>query len=217
MLRKDPRTAHLPVAIVTDGNENGAGSRLASLDELAVLIFSPTTAEGMIEELRPVIALANQSTVPADVRLQQAQFALTEIARLASDRDTYGFYDFSRHQEALVAALFQPGMAEFVAPTLGAVATPDAIRALLNFSSQNTQSLADRRHTVTALDAAIDRRGLLLTRPEVERQYDLYNASLETEGDETVELLSAILDAIEGPYRKKQEASKEAADTGDSP
>jgi len=217
MLRKDPRTAQMPVAIVTDGNESGVGPRLAARDDRTILVFNPSSSDGMLEELRPLVAIANRQAVPSAVRLQHARFALKTIADLAGDSEKYGFYDISRHQEKLVAALFQPGMAEYVAPALGAVATPAAMQALLNFSSQGTQSLADRQTAVTALDNAIQKRGLLITRLEVQRQYQLYNASLETADDETVELLGSILDSIEGPFRRRQQASREAAAPGDEP
>ena len=37
--------------------------------------------------------------------------------------------------------------------------------------------------------------------------YDLYNASLDVKEDDVLQLLGDMLDAIEGPFRRRQQAA----------
>jgi hypothetical protein len=207
LLRKDPRTAHLPVGIVTDVNEHGVGRRIVAQDDRAHVLIDPDSAESMILQIGPLLKMIGEQPVTVSERLLHAQFALETMYRFASNQEDYGFYDISRHQQMLIASLFQPQLSRSAAPVLGAIATPNAIRALVTLASQDTEELASRQVAVEALDKAIQKRGLLLNSGEVQRIYDLYNISLAVKDDEIVELLGSILDAIEGPYRRKQQAN----------
>ena len=63
------------------------------------------------------------------------------------------------------------------------------------------QPLADRQAAADAFRVAVQKHGLLLTRAQLQTQYDLYNTSEQLDRD-TQKVLSDILDAMEGPSRK---------------
>ncbi len=214
LLRKDPRTANIPVGIVTDVNERGVGARILAQDGRAHLLVNPHSAESMTIQIQTLLEMASEQPVTTADRLSQAQFALQTMSHFAANSEDYGYYDVSRHQQTLIAALFQPRLGKHAAPVLGQIATPDAIQALINFASQDTEALESRQAAVEALDQAIRKRGLLLNKDEVQRMYDLYNASLDVKEDEVLKLLGDMLDAIEGPFRRKQQAANRD-DAGD--
>ena len=207
LLRKDPRTANIPVGIVTDVNERGVGVRIVALDDRAHLLVNPHSVESMTIQVRTLLEMASEQPVTTADHLSHAQFALQTMAHFTANSKDYGYYDVSRYQQTLIAALFQPRLGKHAAPVLGQIATPDAIQALVNFASQDTETLESRQAAVEALDQAIRKRGLLLNKAEVQRIYDLYNASLDVKEDEVLKLLGDMLDAIEGPFRRKQRAA----------
>ncbi|MFP6648819.1 MAG: hypothetical protein VB817_05135, partial [Pirellulaceae bacterium] len=216
LLRKDPRTADIPIGIVIDVNERGVGGRIVAQDDRAHLLINPQNTESMIIQMRTLLEMAGEQPVTIEERVSQAQFALDTLSRFATNRQEYGYHDVSRHQQMLIAALFQPQLGMHAAPALGGIATPNAIRALVTFASQETEVLENRGVAVVALDQAFHKRGLLLEKTDVRQIYSLYNASLNVKEDEVVDLLGSILNAIEGPFwrgqaeKDNQEASRKA-------
>jgi hypothetical protein len=216
LLRKDPRTADIPIGIVIDVNERGVGGRIVAQDDRAHLLINPQNTESMIIQTRALLEMAGEQPVTIKERVSQAQFSLDALSRFATNRQEYGYHDVSRHQQMLIAALFQPQLGRHAAPALGGIATPDAIRALVTFASQETEVPENRGVAVVALDQAFHKRGLLLEKPEIQQIYHLYNVSLNVKEDEVVDLLGSILNSIEGPFwrgqaeKDNQEASKKA-------
>ena len=207
LLRKDPRTANIPIGIVTDVNERGVGARIVALDDRASLLVNPHSVESMTIQARTLLEMAGEQPVTTEDRLSLAQFALQTMAHFAANPEDYGYYDISRYEQTLIAALFQPRLGKHAAPVLGHIATPDSTQALVNFASLDTETLESRRAAVEALDQAIQKRGLLLNKAEVQQIYDLYNASLDVKEDDVLQLLGDMLDAIEGPFRRRQQAA----------
>ena len=91
---------------------------------------------------------------------------------------------------------------------LGLLGSPGAQQALIEFANAPVQPLADRQAAADAFRMAVNRRGLLLTRVQLQKQYALYNAS-ESRDRGTQDVLAAILDAIEAPTRKTDPPKKE--------
>jgi hypothetical protein len=81
---------------------------------------------------------------------------------------------------------------------LGLLATPQSQRLLVEVVNQNGRSIADRQAAAAAFDVAVKRRGVLLTKTEILRQYDLYNRSANADAA-TQQVLGAVLDTIEAP------------------
>jgi hypothetical protein len=105
-------------------------------------------------------------------------------------------------------ALMIPTLTAKAARVLGLQGTPGAQTALIEFASAQVQPLADRQAAADAFRTAVDRRGLLLTRSQLQKQYELYNAS-EGLDRGTQDVLAAILDTIETPTRKAAPPTKE--------
>jgi hypothetical protein len=206
LLRKDPRTADIPIGIVIDVNERGVGRRIIARHDRTHLLINPQNTESMIIQTRVLLEMAGEHPVTIEERISQARFALDAMSRFTSteERKDYGHYDVSRHEQMLIAALFQPQLSSNAAPALGGIATPDAIRALVTFASQETEVLDDRVVAVIALDQAFHRHGLLLEKPEIQQIYHLYNISLNVKEEKVVKLLGSILNAIEGPSWRGQ-------------
>jgi hypothetical protein len=68
--------------------------------------------------------------------------------------------------------------------------------SLLDLASSPTRSIQERRAAVAAFRDAVERRGVMLTKAEVLKQYERYNQSEAADRD-TQQVLGAILDTIE--------------------
>ena len=86
--------------------------------------------------------------------------------------------------------------------------TPNAQQVLIDYANGQDRPLVNRQAAVEALRGAVDRQGLLLTQVQLQKQYNLYNAS-EALDRPTQEVLAAILDVIETPARKAAETKKD--------
>jgi hypothetical protein len=51
LLRKDPRTAHIPIGVVIDVNERGVGPRIVAMDDRAHLLINPHDADSMVIQI----------------------------------------------------------------------------------------------------------------------------------------------------------------------
>ena len=125
-----------------------------------------------------------------------ALVAIRWLAKIASDREKYRFFDLDSHQEQLVGLLYSPGFAKDAAAILGSIGSPIAQRALVDYASQNSLPVEDRQAVADAFVKSVGRAGTLLTTSEIHLQYKRYNAS-EYQPKESQQILSKILDAIE--------------------
>jgi hypothetical protein len=134
-----------------------------------------------------------------------AIFALDALAKLAADEQQYGFYDLLPLDQRMEKALNTPELAARAAQVLGLLGTPPAQQALLDLANNHVRAIAERQAAAAAFRTAVSRRGLLLTRADLLRQYDIYNAS-EFLDQQTQAVLASILDTIEGPSQAAQSA-----------
>ena len=79
---------------------------------------------------------------------------------------------------------------------LSKIGTPAAQTALVDFASQEGYSVADRMAAIDAFFVNAESNGILLTRKQIEKQYDRYNAT-ENAGMESQQILGGILDWFE--------------------
>ncbi|NLX54663.1 MAG: HEAT repeat domain-containing protein [Planctomycetaceae bacterium] len=201
VLRRDPRTADLPIGIMARDIHTAAARRLATRDPLTVVLAPPQTREDLIADTQQLIAAAGRQWVPEEQRLRAATWALDAVARLAADSDTYGFYDLMRLDGRMQQALLYPPFAVSASRVLGLLGSPGAQQALVEFASNDLQPLSARQAAAEALRVAVTRRGLRLSRTQLQQQYDLYNAS-EGLDRGTQEVLASILDTVEAPTRQ---------------
>jgi hypothetical protein len=210
-LRRDPRTAHLPIVILTeDVSEEPRLGLQFERDPLITFFtrpFEPTSIKFILDQaFRSAEAKgAGTSLVSPAERRQQGLFALTAMAKLLDLNPK--LYDFSQQVPLLVAALEDPGLAEAAGAVLARVGNHPAQTALIEMASRPEVPAAQRTIAATMLGEAIRLHGVQLTRPQVAMQYQRYNASA-TATPETQKILGAVLDAIELPTRTTEPVSK---------
>ena len=103
-----------------------------------------------------------------------------------------------RHQQRLIDALQNRSITSNVLKVLGQIATPKAQKAIVDFASDNVQSIELRTEAADALEVAIKKRGILLTKADILEQFDRYNKSGPL-GEPTQKILGRLLDIIEAP------------------
>ena len=155
-----------------------------------------------------MLKLAGRRLLSADERLREAQFALDAVATLASEPEKYGYYDVRRLERRLEQSLDVPSLVVPAVRVLGLFGTPSAQLLLVDYANGQDRTLVSRQAAVEAFRSAVERHGLLLTRVQLQKQYDLYNAS-GTLDRSTQEVFAAILDVIEGPARKAAETKRD--------
>jgi hypothetical protein len=193
-LRRDPRTARLPVLIVAGTEEFDAAVSLARGIPLCQAILRPLDAAGL--ELQARQFLAERALELGDVKLrkEQARRALVALGVLTDEATT--LYDWHGLESALLPAVYDPELGPLAIRVLGALPSHEAQTLLVDLASQTSAPLALRQAAVAAFAAGTERHGTLLSRSEIRRQYDRYNES-EALDAATQQLRAAVLDAIE--------------------
>jgi HEAT repeat protein len=209
MLRRDRRTAALPVGIMARVERLNTLKDQMSFDPLTEVFPVPRDDRSMNFQARRLLQMAGRHLVPYDERIVQAVVALDYFAQLAGDGEKYAMYDVLRQETAVEAALYLPELTERAANVLGLIGSPQAQRALVDFASRNALPLKQRQAAVDGFAQAVSRRGVLLTIPLIELQYERYNKS-ETQPPETQQVLGAILDTIEAAHKRHEQAHAEA-------
>jgi hypothetical protein len=194
-LRHNPRSANLPIAILTREENKDRIELFVEDDPLTISLPPQYEVAGMTYLIGRLRERAGENYVEAEERLQQAFTALGYLAMLAEKPEIYGHYDLISLQPAVERALGTPPLAERAVRVLGLLATPSAQRILIDLASQPNRLTAEREAAAAAFDVAVRRRGILLTRSEILTQFRLYNAT-STRDQETQRVLGAVLDTI---------------------
>lgn len=198
-LRADFRTARTPIGLlVRDRELNRVVSRIVSDDPLTYSFPVAIDGEPLISNVRRVSSLADADLFSVSVgeRYRHAVLAAKWLAKISSDREKFGFYELGPHQQQLAGLLYRPGFEDSASEILSNLGTPLAQRELANFASQSSVAAPARRVAADSLSRSIERGSTLLTRDQIKRQYDRYNAS-EKSADGSTEILGSILDSIE--------------------
>ncbi len=207
-LRRDPRTADLPVGVIVREENQESAEWFAKTDPLTITLAPAVTQEDAALDARRLLALAGRKLVSPDERIHQALFALDALARLATEPEKYRIYDLLPLDERMEQALSVPELAVKAAGVLGLLATPRAQRALVAMANTQIRPIAQRQAAAAAFRTAVSRHGLLLTRDQLAQQYKIYNNSEFLDRD-TQQVLASILDAIEAPSRAADAAAKQ--------
>jgi CheY-like chemotaxis protein len=211
-LRRDPRTAHLPIVILTEDaiEEPRLGAQFER-DPLVTIFtrpFEPTSVKFIVDQaIRSADGKDAGSAIisPAE-RRAQGLFALTALAKLLDLNPK--LYEFSQQVPPLIAALEDPGLCEAAAAVLARIGNHSAQTALVEMASRPEVSAGQRTIAATMLAEAIRAHGVQLTRNQVALQYQRYNMSA-TSTPETQKILGAVLDAIELPTKATEPVSKQ--------
>jgi hypothetical protein len=200
-LRKQSTTADLPIGIASREVNGQRANWLADRDDLTLAFPLPLELEAAALETRLLLAAAGRSQTSQAERIRQATFALDTLGKYAEQEQAYSFYDLFRQQEQIDEAVRTPELTSRAVRVLGLLGTPAAQKRIVEVASDPTRTIEDRRAAVEAFKAAIQRRGLLLTRADVLQQYDLYNKSANLDQG-TQQILGMLLDAMEAPLRE---------------
>jgi CheY-like chemotaxis protein len=200
-LRRDPRTAGLPIALLTE-DVIGDVDRLESIadgDPRAAVFKRPLVPAEMKFHVERFVAAASDEIVPSAAREQQALAALDWLKKLnaLSPKD----FDIRPYEAVLTRALHRPVTSDAAADLLATIGTHTAQRSLTEIANTPSQSLAARETAAAAFSRAVRQHGIQLTSKEIVHQYDRYNQSM-LEDQPMQLLLGLMLDAIEAPTKK---------------
>jgi CheY-like chemotaxis protein len=211
-LRRDPRTARLPIGLMAGEGHLIRAKRLAAAFTLTIAFPQATDVETIEKQAGHLLAMHSREAVAADVRARQAELAVAWLAKIAGKNQAV--YDLSRCEGVLLGALQSPTRSAAAAECLAHLGTHTAQRALVDLASQSSRPIHMRQTAAAAFAKSVPRRGIQLTSDEILEQYDRYNASRDL-NEATQKVLSSILDAIESPREaaavKKQQPAKAAS------
>jgi CheY-like chemotaxis protein len=201
-LRRDHRTASLPVGVLTPLEDQIVAQRIIEGDPLAAIFARPQDAAGMEFQVKGLLA-SHPHWVPLAERQQQAANSLAWLAALAAQPQS--FYSLRSVAPAVERALFVPELTLAAAPLVADLGTASGQRALVAIASRGTAPVEARQAVAAAFAQGVARYGILLTNDEILAQYDRYNLS-EAEPAESQQVLSSILDTLESRLPKQAAA-----------
>ncbi len=213
-LRRDGRTARLPVGVFAAEGMLEKAQRMVRGDRLAVAFPRPYSAETAKWEIGDVVKLAGPDEVPFAERQRQAAQAIAWLAELSAH--TPCPYNLQTVEDAARAALYVPHLGAQAAAMLANLGTPASQAALVDLASRPTQPLSVRKAAAVGFGQSVRRFGILLTTAEIRRQYDRYNASAN-EDPETQKVLGLLLDQIEAPTKGVAQAKPEEPEKPEKP
>lgn len=201
LLRKDFRTARLPIGVMARGERLDLLKDVFENDTLTTVFPRIHDSEMAGFEVSRLVALAGRNLMTPDERVEQAASALDALAFLAKRTESQPVYDLIRHEASVIKALTAPGLSAEAAKVLGLLATPKCQTALVDFISQHARPIEDRQAAAAAFDEAVALRGTLLTKAQILLQYERYNGSA-TLDKQTQAVLGHVLDTLESKRQK---------------
>jgi hypothetical protein len=199
-MRQDPRTATLPIGVMAElGDRYRLEQLFAGIPRVFILLRPEQPAE-MQAALNAGAQLAGDTLIPAPLRQAQAAKALDWLAELAAAPPQ--MFDVRRYEDLVEKALYAPATVSHAAAVLARLGTHSSQRALLNLASRQQQPLEVRQLAAAAFEQSVHRFGVRISPSETVEQYDRYNQSAKSD-KATQQLLSTILDIIEGPKKKQ--------------
>ena len=197
LLRRDWRTRHVPIAFV--GSDSARLSRmqiLAQSDPLLQTLELNFDSRLVSSQLNRIRSLSSSWPVSSASRLLHGQVAAQWMAKIVSERESYGFYQIRKHEEAIYQLLASNGNTEQACQMIAKLGTATSQQTLANFAGQSGYSAPQRQIAADSFAESVAQFGTLLTTEEIRQQYDRYNAS-ESQPAEVQKLMGTILDAIE--------------------
>jgi hypothetical protein len=193
-LRRDPRTADLPIGLMVGDDLRKGAQRLAAGWPWVVAIARVADEPSLEFEIGRVLASVGRDQVEHVSRQTQAAAALDWLAKLADFPSP--LFNLDHVTPSVERALYVPAFTTAAARVLADLPDASAQRALVELASEKPLPPETRRVGAVAFGRNVRRHGVHLTAAEIRKQYDRYNASrLQDEG--TQKILASILDAIE--------------------
>ncbi len=197
-LRRDGRTAGLPVGVLARAERFAQADRAAEHDPLAVVLLPPADAKSLHQQVAQVLERAGKDRLSHAERQRQAALALEWLAAWSTDPHLAPLVDCRRTTQVASRAAHVPALSLRAIAVLQQQPTAEAQKALVNLASSPAEPIQTRKAAVAAFAEAARRWGVLLTTEEIQRQYDRYNQSATLDA-ETQQVLGRILDILEIP------------------
>ena len=203
-LRRQPATGLVPIGLLAPDGRLDEAKAIAK-EHTGVLAFPrPHTSEAVTD-----IADALAAATPAGWPTTAERAELAEVARgwIAEVLEKGPSYFNLRGRVGDVQQALVTGGGDPMA-SLALLGTPASQLELLGVANRRTEPIATRQNAAKAFADSVERYGILLTTDQIEAQYDVYNASVASNGNgadaETQQVLSDVLDTIES----KRKSSK---------
>jgi hypothetical protein len=193
-LRHDPRTARLPIGVIALVDDEAGAAALADATGRAVPMLPPSDALGTQFYADALLALCGRDRLTSRERSQQAATALDWMVALVKQPNSV--FDLRALEPAVKQALTVPALAPKAALVLGELGSSSAQRELSDLAGNMVLPLTMRQAAATAFRHSVHRYGIQLTKDEILRRYDVYNAS-SRQDRATQDVLASILDTIE--------------------
>ena len=204
-LRRDPRSADLPIGLIPQVSEAAAAEYLAEQDPRTTWLPLPqdtATAATLVAELA---RLRGPYPVTAEIRADQAKRCMEWIARLTQSPQ-FAYFDLAGHAAEITHGLYIPRLTPLTIEALGNLGTPNAQSALADFVYQPaTASTPDNLRTAAmkALDRAIQRTGVQITNRRIQIYVEGYQQWLpiasRPPSQETAAEMNRLLVQLQGP------------------
>jgi CheY-like chemotaxis protein len=213
-MRQDPRTAHIPIAVLTDnfappdlphGFQNR--SEMQFIDQLRpnapfALALAQTyprivNSEGAKWLNNDLLAKTDAEPVPPNVRVQQAHKALGWIKTiLETSQNGRKIYHFEELEDTVRQALRSDVNIGQGLELAAAVKSPAMQAAICETAANALLALELRRKAAEMFGKSVETFGVLLRGQQLQQLYDKYNLT-ESEPKETQELLGSLIDLVE--------------------
>lgn len=239
-IREIPVAADVPVAIIANSNRFEEAKKVVNERPLCLWAPTPSSVVDMdrvmaaLDELKPypmpspeqIISFADKAAKYgadlAELCYGDPKVALVtdktadaskqtparhDIARSADSDVLRKMYDLKSLADAAQYQLAQNLTVEASLKLLQNIPTLDAQTQIIDYASNNINSVDNRKAAVKAFEYSVSQFGLLLTTPQLTKQYDLLDSE---KNKSSQEILNSLLDVIEAPWNKANEARKKA-------
>ena len=195
-LRQHWKTKRTPIAILYRAENQMRALRIAREDPLTIAMPFTLNTELVALQVEQLEGASTAWPVSNDHRRDHSDFAIEWLVRMSESLEDYSYYDLTSHQDELGKLIFSVGWENSASKILSGLGTPQSQKILLDFASELSLPVDKRMMAANGFAKSVSANGLLLTRSEIMKQYDRYNAS-EKDTVKSQQVLGALLDAIE--------------------
>ncbi|MBS0208898.1 MAG: hypothetical protein JSS27_08090 [Planctomycetes bacterium] len=197
-LRRDNRTANLPVGILAPSDRYDEAMLMSSRLPLTVALIDAPTDQAAEFWVRQLKELPREKYIPTAARRLFLASALEWIATTGLPAPKV--YDLSRCEPPLVQALHSAAVRGPALPIAAQFTSPQMQATLVELASAAIHSPETRGAALGALTESLSRYGILLTAVQLQSLYDRYNALGATDSALRTSI-GAVLDIVEARAR----------------
>ncbi len=193
-LRRDYRTADIPIGVLASPEFEQAAGRLVRRYERTSVVLRPHDSAALAVQLDGLLRQQGQRPITPQLRQAQARVALQWLAQ--ADPFEEEFYELTRVHAVALLALNDAELSPLGVQILARLGLPESQRALADVVAATGRPEGLRELAATAFALHVHQYGTLLTTDEIVAQYDRFNSSDRNDAVSR-RLLGALLDAIE--------------------